>query len=284
MRFRLLGSSAGKTVPRPFCRCRPCEYAKEHGGKDLRTRTGMHLFLDGEEGPEPRFKIDLPPDTGHHMIRDGFCMERLEHLLLTHADQDHFDPSYIVIRMRIMSNRDEMVPLSIYGSHLIRDRLLELNLDFDFIKVTFHEVQPYEPFAMGETEVFPLPAPHAKCTHHYVVQHDGRAALLAWDTGFYREERIWDELSRFKLDAVFMECTHLREAEVKVKETSTHLDFTLFLEMRERLLSLGTIQQGTPYVAVHIGDNGRLTHAEAVELASPRGVTVGYDGFEIDLG
>ena len=281
MRFRLLGSAAGKTVPRPFCKCRVCEYAKEHGGRDLRTRTSMHVFPDGEDGIEPRYQVDLSADTGHHMIRDGFCLERLEHLLITHPDQDHFEPDYIIFRGRIMSDRAEMKQLSIYGSEVIGQRLSERGLDFEFIKIGFHPVRPYESFHMGEFEVLPFPAPHGENTFHYVLQYGERAVLLAWDTGYYRDKRIWDTLAGFELNAVFMECTHLTAKPVKKKETSTHLDFSLLLEMRERLLALGSIKDQTPFVAVHIGDNGGLTHAEAEDLASKYGVTVGYDGFEL---
>jgi phosphoribosyl 1,2-cyclic phosphate phosphodiesterase len=281
MRLRLLGSAAGKTVPRPFCKCRVCDYAKSHAGPDRRTRTAMHLFLDGEPGPEPRFQVDLPPDTGHQMIRDGFCLDRLEHLLFTHADPDHFDPSYLVIRLRIMSDRDGLTPLRIYGPRNIYDRLAALNLDFGFTKLSFHEVLPFQAFRMGELDVFSFPAPHGPHTCHYVLQ-DGRCAvLLAWDTGYYRDEAVWDALSRFRLDAVFMECTHLTDRRVKDRDSGTHMDFPLLLEMRERLLALGSVRPETPFVAMHIGDNGGLLHAEAVELASEHGVTVAYDGFEM---
>ena len=283
MRLKLLGSAAGKTVPRPFCKCRVCEYAKTHGGRDRRTRTGMHVFLDGDDGVEPRYQVDLSADTGHHMIRDGFCLDQLEHVLITHDDQDHFEPDYIAFRGRIMSDREGMKHLNVYGSHVIAERLAALGLDLDSIKVSCHTVTPYEAFRMGELTVFPFQAPHGQNTFHYVVQHGGQAVLLAWDTGYYRDERIWRELANFKLDAVFMECLHLTDTRVKEKETSTHMDFTLFLEMRERLRSLGCIQHDTPYVAVHIGDNGGLLHAEGVELAAPHGVTVGFDGFELTL-
>lgn len=37
------GTSAGEGVPTPFCRCKVCEYARKHGGKDLRTRSCFRL-------------------------------------------------------------------------------------------------------------------------------------------------------------------------------------------------------------------------------------------------
>jgi len=51
--------------------------------------------------------------------------------------------------------------------------------------------------------------------------------------------------------------------------------------MKERLRALGCIQESTPYVTVHIGDNGGLTYAEACDVTKPHGITVGYDGLQL---
>ena len=49
------------------------------------------------------------------------------------------------------------------------------------------------------------------------------------------------------------------------------------------LLPYCCINAKTPFVTVHMGDNGGLTHAEAVAFAAPHGVTVGYDGLELTV-
>ena len=53
--------------------------------------------------------------------------------------------------------------------------------------------------------------------------------------------------------------------------------------MKEGLSALGCVQEDTPYVTVHVGDNGGLTYAEACELTAPYGITVGYDGLQLEV-
>ena len=279
MRLRLLGSSAGKTVPRPFCRCRVCRLARERGGRNLRTRTGMQIFLDGDEGDEARYHVDLPPDTGHHMVTHRFGMERLEHLLITHPDEDHFDPIYLRNRKIVLSDRDDLLPLTIYGGDTTRAKFDALGLKTEYLKLAFREVRSFERFSAGELEVLSLRASHGPGCLNYVVSHGGRSVLLAWDTGLWPEE-TWDAIRGLGLDAVFVECTVLGPVRIEPKG---HLDFTAVLHMRRRLMDEGCILPETPYVLVHIGDNGELTHDEAVAFAVPHGIIVGYDGLEVEV-
>ena len=280
MRFHLLGSSAGKPVPRPFCRCRVCAVARCYGGRDIRTRTGMHLYLNGEEIGEPRYAIDLPPDTAHHMIRDGFCLDRLEHLLFTHPDADHFDPTYLSIRPSILSDREVLPLLRLYGSATVGEALSAKISDLSQVKVTFQVVQPFEEFRAGELEVFPLLAAHEpKRTLNYVIRMEDRIVLLAWDTGWW-PDATWEAVASFRFDAIFMECTVLGPSDTPL---GGHLTFPVFLKMKARLSALGCIQDSTPYVTLHIGDNGGLTYAEACDLTKPYGITVGYDGLQLEV-
>jgi phosphoribosyl 1,2-cyclic phosphate phosphodiesterase len=280
LRFHLLGSSAGKPVPRPFCRCRVCEIARRDGGRDIRTRTGMHIYLNDDPIGEPRYAIDLPPDTAHQMIREGFRLDRLEHLLFTHKDQDHFEPHYITIRSSILSDHEALPNLQIYGSETVKDALAERISGLKPFKASFQEVAPFEAFQAGELEVFPLLANHGPgVVLNYVVQFAGKRVLLGWDTGWW-SDKTWAAVASFRFDAVFMECTEFGPSE---KDLGGHLTFLMLLKMKERLSELGCIRADTPYVTLHIGDNGGLTYAEARELAKLHGVTVGYDGLWLEV-
>lgn len=279
MRLKLLGSSAGKPVPRPFCRCRVCRAAKLRGGRDRRTRTAMQVFLPGDDEAEPRTLLDLGADLCAQMQRDGFNLDRLEHLLMTHGDVDHFDPFLLKIRTTVLSPADDMPPLTLHAHPLLCDRIGDSGLDLARARVTLHPVAPYQPFACGGLRVDPLVGHHTPDALNFVVEHAGRSALLAWDTGLWPEAN-WAHIAGRRLDAVFMECTSLGPR--AFPRDARHLNFAHLLEMRARLLELDCIAAGTPFITVHIGDNGGLTHAEAVALAAPHGITVGYDGLAID--
>jgi len=281
MRIHLIGSAAGKIVPRPFCRCSVCAHARLNGGRDVRTRTAVHLYLDGEETGEPRYGIDLSPDTAHHMIREGFCLDRLEHLLFTHRDEDHFFPSYLKVRPSILSNREALPWLTLYGSATVGEAFAAEVPHAERIRATFRQVDPFQQFQVGEFQVFSLLAHHGPGTVlHYVVQAEGKSILCAWDTGWWPEE-TWEAVADFQLDAVFMECTILGPS--KVDKEAGHLNFATLLEMKAGLAARGCIAGDTPYTTLHIGDNGGLTYAEACDLAQPHGITVGYDGLWVEV-
>ena len=39
MKIKYLGTAAAEGVPAIFCHCEVCKYAREHKGKDIRTRS-----------------------------------------------------------------------------------------------------------------------------------------------------------------------------------------------------------------------------------------------------
>ena len=135
MRVHLLGTAAAKPVPRPFCRCRGCRVARDRGGQSLRTRTSVSLYL-GDDGPATvRYKVDLGPDVADHAIRFGESLTNLEHLLVTHAHQDHIFPYWLGVRRSAISGRESLVPLHLWGNQRVMSHLkTDLGLDFEAMR------------------------------------------------------------------------------------------------------------------------------------------------------
>ena len=63
MKILYMGTAAAEGWPALFCSCPICTQARDHGGKNLRTRT--QALLDGS------LLIDFPPDTYSHALRYG---------------------------------------------------------------------------------------------------------------------------------------------------------------------------------------------------------------------
>jgi phosphoribosyl 1,2-cyclic phosphate phosphodiesterase len=279
MRFHILGSSAGKTVPRPFCRCHVCEVARQVGGRHVRTRCAVHLHLADDESPEPAYGIDLSPESWGQLIGTGLAGDRLAHLLITHAHADHLDPQLLGMRGSILSDKAGVSHLSVYGSDSVGERLAGLN--FDQLNASWHSVTPFEPFAVGALQVVPLLANHGPGTAlNYIVQHLDETVLLAWDTGYWGQE-TWEAVADFRFTGVISECTIFGPG--PVERDSRHLNFATLVDMKQRLTQMRCIDDQTPWATLHIGDNGGLTYDEQVELATPHGVTVGYDGMSFAL-
>ena len=90
MKIKFYGTSAGGGIPEIFCYCRVCEYARQHGGKDIRTRSQAVI--------DDCFGIEYPVDTFAHTAYRGLDMRKVRNILITHAHHDHFLTADILSR------------------------------------------------------------------------------------------------------------------------------------------------------------------------------------------
>ena len=84
-----------------------------------------------------------------------------------------------------------------------------------------------------------------------------------------------------RFDAVLMECTVNGPEGRRLRPY--HHDVETFLQMKKRMEKEGMLRNEAPFVSVHMGDGGQLSHAEAQEYMAPHGVTVGHDDFMLEL-
>ena len=58
MRIQILGSAAAEAVPALWCECECCEYARKHGGKDIRRRCSYWVDDDtlADFGPDANWQ------------------------------------------------------------------------------------------------------------------------------------------------------------------------------------------------------------------------------------
>jgi ribonuclease BN (tRNA processing enzyme) len=94
----------------------------------------MHVYLDGEGPSNVRYKVDLPPDTTHHVIRYRLDMTALEYLLITHAHPDHLDTTFLQVRRQAISGREALRELQVYGSEEVEERIRGAVLDLSLNK------------------------------------------------------------------------------------------------------------------------------------------------------
>jgi phosphoribosyl 1,2-cyclic phosphate phosphodiesterase len=113
---------------------------------------------------------------------------------------------------------------------------------------------------------------------HYAVDDGRRQVLLAWDGRW--DERVWDQLRERRFDALIMECVYLGPNGTPM---GSHLRAADFVEIKNRLTAEGILDADGQAVALHIGDNGGLTHKEAEELLGEHNITVAYDGLVIEV-
>jgi len=269
VRVLFLGTAAAEGVPGLFCGCEVCQIARQRGGKDLRTRSS--IFIDGV------LKIDLPPDTLHHVLTYGLDLSGLQHLLITHTHEDHLAVHELAYLTPGFAYRQQ--PLTAYGSEDFV-RLLAGMSDNLRQWLNLQSLQPFTPYEIDRYTVIPVLAHHREDEQclNYVVS-DGKVTLLYMcDTGWYREA-TWRYLAGVRLDAVIAECT---KAFVDAPY-DTHLGLTEVLELKERFRTMGITHSATRWAITHFSHNGRPLHQDLEAFCMPHGIEVAYDGWEMTL-
>lgn len=266
MTIRLLGTGAADGIPPLYSANRVTQYAREHGGKDKRTRCGA--LIDGI------LKIDLPPDTLGQLHRDNLDPRDWKYLIFTHSHDDHFAPAEIQYGLYPF-NDQHFLSFTIYGNAEICRRINEL---YPSWPIELIETRSFEPFDMGAYRVTPVHANHKldEDSHNILFQKDGKTILYGTDTGIWFEE-TWSFLSNYRLDVLVIEATE----GLSTTDYDGHLSVPECLGVVGRLRDMGVVHPATRIVTTHHSHNGEATHAELEAALNPHGVEVGFDGIEL---
>lgn len=87
MELTILGSGGCTVIPKPLCKCRVCEEARENGIPY--ERTGPSAFIN-----DVNLLIDTPAEVSLQLNREK--IEKIDYLLFTHADPDHVEGFRVV--------------------------------------------------------------------------------------------------------------------------------------------------------------------------------------------
>lgn len=288
MKIVLLGTAAACGWPNTFCDCDFCGKVRAAGGKNIRTRASMHI--------DDAYKIDLPPDSFCQALRQGVCFRSIRHLLITHADTDHFYPEDLYLRAWTDS---DVPPLTLYGSETARSVLFDTletrrrlaPVDVEAVlNLTFVTVSPHERYDAEGLEFIPIVANHAseqwiygepqEMSLNYVLSKGDKTVLVAWDTGWYPQE-TWEKLSEFRFDMVAMDCTILAEVDEKFTGQNT-LD--TMVAARRKLEEMGCLKDGAAFIATHFSSQSHmLAHDDLVEILGRDGIEPAYDGMTLEV-
>jgi phosphoribosyl 1,2-cyclic phosphate phosphodiesterase len=268
MTIRLLGTGAADGVPAFFTRTRVGRYAREHGGKDRRTRSAA--LIDG------CLKIDLPPDTLHQMHRDGLDAADWTALVFTHSHDDHFAPAELQYGLWPFNDLDHLV-FPIFANEAICARIREMYPDWPIEVV---ETASFEPFPCCDYLITPFKARHKpeEDSHNLVIERKGKCLIYATDTGFWEEE-TWAFLRGVRADLLVIECTN----GLVPPDYFGHLNADQCVAITARLREEGTLKGDGRCVTTHHSERGDATHEELEEFFAPHRIEPGFDGMEIVL-
>jgi phosphoribosyl 1,2-cyclic phosphate phosphodiesterase len=226
-----------------------------------------------------RVRIDFGPDSYHHSLVHGLHYERLEHLLVTHSHDDHWDPVELQYRRQGFSRVSR--PLAVFGNDVVHRKFEAANgADWGCFHLEFNPIAPWRPFGISDGwTATPVPASHdpSELCVNYRLARDGFGLLIAHDTGWF-EEAVWDRLPEKPLSVVLFDCTYGPE-----DRTGGHLGCEGVLRARDELDRRGALVPGARVFATHFSHNGGLLHEELVSYFRPHGIEPAFDGLRISL-
>lgn len=276
MKIKILGSAAAEAVPALWCECELCRYAATHGGKDLRRRTCY--LLDDDT------LIDFGPDI-YWQVRDfQIDLTRIRRLIVTHSHMDHLNPVELMWRKPGFSVVSDTI--RVFGNQWVLNSIVNVLIreseitDFSVLKLDFQRLEAGRMVRDDDLEILPIPADHAPRENPfiYVLSRGGKRLLVGNDTGFLAEES-WELFKGISLDAAILDCTGAIHPRHRHGERG-HMGAEGLLKFRERLIRLGAVSEDTPVICNHFSHNGLCRHDKLCEYMEPKGVQVGYDGFE----
>ena len=273
MKFKYLGTAAYEGVPSLFCKCRVCTLARQKGGRNVRSRS--QALLNDE------ILFDFNADTVSHYLKYGFDWEKIEGVLITHSHCDHLYPDDLEMLKEGYSHAHR--PLNVYsaksGYEMMKEKLGDMSED----EIKIHLIEAGKRFTVGSYSVLPLMPNHAEDTSPviYSVTKGGKRMLYAHDTGVFFED-TWEGLkSEGRYDFISFDCTGCLGRGWDWR--NGHMSLKTNLEMIARMKGEKLIDDGTKIVVNHFSHNGGQTYDEMLEEAAKHGITVSYDGLEIDF-
>jgi phosphoribosyl 1,2-cyclic phosphate phosphodiesterase len=279
MKIKYFGTGAGAGIPELLCSCRVCTYAREHGGKDLRTRS--QAAIDD-------LMIDFSVDAHAHSLFYGMDMRRYRNVLITHDHIDHYIRSELTSRFTDDGEWNFYLPASSAESE--RQRIARLK---ESITVPLHDpprrfvsyldAKAFSTIVIGDNYIVtPLPANHVKNIECllYLISHNGKTVFWVHDSGLLPDETVrYLKEHPVHMDAVSLDCT-LRKGSTL---TAAHMDILNCQKTADLLRSIGCADEKTIFLLSHIGHLSERTHAELENEAAELGFIVAYDKMEIEV-
>lgn len=288
--MRFWGTGAGGPTPNPFCKCRVCENARQKGGKELRLRSAFRI--------DKKIMIDTGADFAAQAMRLEDDLHDIEHLLITHTHEDHFNHLALWLR-RGPSLAPPKSPLTVYftdDAYSFVDKFLYNTPAIGLTKeakqlqpenITFKKLEFHNTYKINDIEVTPLRGNHPttiekNSANFFIKLADGKHMYYALDSGYYLDE-TFEYLKDKHLDILIGECTFTWRK--PHDPPVSHMDIETCVKTLDKLYENKTIDEHTKIYLTHI-EAKEMTHEELCEYFSKLDrkykANVAYDGLSIE--
>ena len=289
MKITFLGTGAGEGYPGLWCRCPHCDYARRHGGKNVRTNS-CALVDDG-------LMIDISHGGFDMAARMGLDLSQATSLLITHPHEDHVYPKHLLWRRTDEKNIGlpyanqislggprftEVPPLKMFGNRFTKEMLERYFVSnyeqkytsFEELGIEFHTVAEDAAFETDGYVIQPVRGNHVKTgfSHGYIISKEDKTLLYALDSGMYDDDMIELLMSR-RYDLIVMEgTTGLND------QHGGHMS----LEGNKKMLDLfrrnGCMKEDCRFVLTHMSPHWCPPHDFYAGMVALEGMELAWDG------
>ncbi len=269
MKLHLLGTGGADGIPSFFGRGELSDFAREHGGKEIRTRSGA--VVDGV------LKIDFGPDTFAQAVTQGVAPADWKWVVVTHSHYDHFDPGQFQYCLPPFVPDATDAPEVLGNGNVLRSLA---NAFPDAGSIATQSIESFVVVEVGDYSVTPIRAYHKldEDSVNLIIEREGTRMLYATDTGVY-QQATWDFIAGTRFDCVAIEATD----GFNPSDYWGHLSCEEVVGMIGKMRDLGCVDARTTIVTTHHAASGGATHGQLEEFFAPRGITVGYDGLALEF-
>jgi adenosylcobinamide kinase / adenosylcobinamide-phosphate guanylyltransferase len=262
MEVLLLGTGAADGWPNPFCTCASCQAQRAQG----RHRVSTSALVDGV------LLLDLGPDTPRQAERLGARLDRVRHVLVSHAHPDHLAPAALLWREWARAAG----PLDVAGpAPVVAEIEPWLGTGSG---VRLHTLDAGDALTLGGYAVRTVPGSHeVDCLLYDVTGPDGRRLLYATDTGPLSDAAL-AALDGAAVDLVLLEQTFGDRTD----HGTGHHDLATFPRTLAALRASRAVHATTRVVAVHLGHHNP-PEPELAERLRAWGAEPGVDGARLHL-
>jgi phosphoribosyl 1,2-cyclic phosphate phosphodiesterase len=268
MKVLLMGTGGADGIPALYGNTRVDEYARQHRGKDIRSRSAALI--------DDILKIDLGPDTLSQVQRHGVDARQWSALFVTHTDDDHLCLSEIQYGL-FPFVEFEHLEYTIYGNSMAKSKI---SSRYPKWPIEFKLLEPFVTVEHQGYRVTPVLANHSQSEtcFNFIIEREGKKFLYATDTGYYSEE-TFRFLENQMIHAMVVECSDGLHKTAYVG----HMDLAQCVDLVQRLRTSNGLSENSRVYTTHHTSNGDATHTELISILAPYDIQPGFDGLEINL-
>lgn len=222
---------------------------------------------------------DLAIDFGEHVydFAESFdkkdIYDNVKSVLVTHDHSDHYNKESILK----LADKQEF---SLACSPRVRGKIGEHN------NITYVDIKPYEEFKIGDYTVMPVLANHHVVIEdddfalHYIIKTaDGKILFYGCDGAWFLRP-TWEEMKKYKFDAMVFDCTVGDSDDWRLFEHNTiPMLRTMIKEVKAREM----IKPDGSLVASHLARTLHGSHEETAEILKAIDMLTAYDGYELNF-